>query len=291
MIDALLMHHLLKAVPKSATMIIVGDVNQLPSVGAGNVLKDIINSEAFKVVELNEIFRQALRSSIIVNAHKIMNGQYPKIDNEEGTDFFFVNEDDQEKVLDKIILMVKERIPKKFGYDPINDIQVLTPMNRGVVGTSKINEALQDALNPDGFEIIRGGRRYRVGDKVMQIRNNYDKNVFNGDIGVISDIDSDNHCVTVNVDGNDINYEYSELDELVLAYAVSIHKSQGSEYPVVVIPLVMSHYIMLARNLVYTGITRGKKLVVIVGSKKAMLLAVNNNKIAARNTRLRERLS
>jgi exodeoxyribonuclease V alpha subunit len=289
MIDTLLMHHLLKAVPNHATLILVGDINQLPSVGAGNVLKDIINSNAFAVVELNEIFRQALQSSIVVNAHRIVSGQYPKIDNEEGTDFYFMNEDDQEKVLSKIILMVKERIPKKFGYDPTSDIQVLTPMNRGIVGTGKLNEALQDALNPDGFEITRIGRRYRVGDKVMQIRNNYDKNVFNGDIGVISNIDPDDKIVEITVDGKDIIYEYSELDELVLAYAVSIHKSQGSEYPVVVMPLVMSHYIMLQRNLVYTGITRGKKLVIVIGSKKAMFLSVNNNKIATRNTRLRER--
>jgi exodeoxyribonuclease V alpha subunit len=163
-------------------------------------------------------------------------------------------------------------------------------MNRGIVGTSKINESLQDALNPNGFEIVRGGRRYRVGDKVMQIRNNYDKNVFNGDIGIISDIDSENQQVFVNIDGNDISYEYSELDELVLAYAVSVHKSQGSEYPVVVMPLVMSHYMMLQRNLIYTGITRGKKLVVIVGSKKAMFISVNNDKTMKRNTWLRERL-
>jgi exodeoxyribonuclease V alpha subunit len=185
--------------------------------------------------------------------------------------------------------MVKERIPQKFGHDSINDIQVLTPMNRGTVGTAKLNESLQDALNPSGFEIIRGGRRYRTADKVMQIRNNYDKNIFNGDIGVISSIDSENQIVTVNVDGRDVNYEYSELDELVLAYAISVHKSQGSEYPAVVIPLVMSHYMMLQRNLIYTAITRGKKLVVVVGSKKAMFLSINNNKIATRYTWLRER--
>ncbi|MDR0632458.1 MAG: ATP-dependent RecD-like DNA helicase [Holosporaceae bacterium] len=289
MIDTLLMHHLLKAIPPQATLIIVGDINQLPSVGAGNVLKDIINSRAFAVVELNEIFRQASQSSIIVNAHRIIGGQYPKIDNAPGTDFYFIAEEDQEKVLQKILAMVKERIPQKFGYDSINDIQVLTPMNRGVVGTIKLNEALQDALNPRGFEIIRGGRRYRTADKVMQIRNNYDKNVFNGDIGVISAIDAENQAMTVNVDGREVNYEYSELDELVLAYAISVHKSQGSEYPAVIIPLVMAHYIMLQRNLVYTGITRGKKLVVVVGSKKAMFLSINNNKIAARYTWLQER--
>jgi exodeoxyribonuclease V alpha subunit len=290
MIDTLLMHHLLKAIPKFATLIMVGDVNQLPSVGAGNVLKDIINSKAFTVVELNEIFRQARESDIIMNAHRIISGQYPKIDNQDRTDFFFINEDEPEKILDKIILMVRERIPKKFSYDPLNDIQVLTPMNRGIVGTAKLNEALQDALNPNGFEIIRGGRRYRTDDKVMQIKNNYDKNVFNGDIGTISYIDSENQTVAVNIDGNDISYDYADLDELVLAYAVSIHKSQGSEYPVVVIPLVMAHYVMLHRNLLYTAITRGEKFVIVIGGKKALFIAVNNNKTMKRNTWLCSRL-
>ncbi|GHU12788.1 ATP-dependent RecD-like DNA helicase [Alphaproteobacteria bacterium] len=290
MIDTLLMYHLLKAIPRHATLILVGDINQLPSVGAGNVLGDIIHSKAFTVIELNEIFRQAQESAIIMNSHRIVNGKYPEINNSESSDFFFNSEDDQEKVLEKITSLVKTRIPKKFGYDPISDIQVLTPMNRGIVGTSKMNESLQESLNPNGFEITRGGRRYRVGDKVMQIRNNYDKNVFNGDIGFISDIDAENQQIFVNIDGNDISYEYSELDELVLAYAVSIHKSQGSEYPVVVIPLVMSHYMMLQRNLIYTGITRGKKLVVIVGSKKAMFISVNNDKTMKRNTWLKERL-
>jgi exodeoxyribonuclease V alpha subunit len=290
MIDILLMYHLLKAIPPSATLILVGDVNQLPSVGAGSVLRDIIGSNTFPMVELNEIFRQARNSSIIVNAHKIIGGYYPKIDNEDGTDFYFLNEDDPEKVLEKILLMVKERIPRKFGYDPRGEIQVLTPMNRGQVGTARLNESLQEILNPNGFEIVRGGRRYRVGDKVMQIRNNYNKNVFNGDIGFISSIDAENQQISVNIDGREITYEYHELDELTLAYAVSIHKSQGSEYPAVVLPLIMSHYVMLQRNLLYTGITRGKKLVVVIGSKKAMFIAVNNNKIAARNTWLGERL-
>ncbi|MDR1361589.1 MAG: ATP-dependent RecD-like DNA helicase [Holosporaceae bacterium] len=290
MIDILLMYHLLRAIPPQATLVLVGDVNQLPSVGAGSVLKDVINSKAFSVVRLNEIFRQAQRSSIIVNAHKIISGQYPLIDNSPGADFYFLREDEQEKVLDKVLGMVKERIPKKFGYNPLSEIQVLTPMNRGMVGTAKINESLQDAINPHGAEIIRGGRRYRVGDKVMQIRNNYDKNVFNGDMGQITDMDSESQTLSVNIDGREINYEYSELDELTLAYAVSIHKSQGSEYPAVVLPLVMGHYVMLQRNLLYTGITRGKKLVVVIGSKKAMFIAVNNNKIATRNSWLCERL-
>ncbi|MDR1551662.1 MAG: ATP-dependent RecD-like DNA helicase [Holosporaceae bacterium] len=290
MVDTLLMYHLVKAIPRQATLILVGDINQLPSIGAGNVLKDVIHSKAFAIVELNEIFRQARQSAIIVNAHRIINGQYPKIDNAQNSDFYFIDKEDQEEVLEKVILMVKSRIPEKFGFDSVNDIQVLTPMNRGIVGTGKINEALQGALNPQGFEIVRGGRRYRVGDKVMQIRNNYNKNVFNGDIGIISEADQEEQTISVNIDGRNIRYEYSELEELVLAYAISIHKSQGSEYQAVVIPLVTAHYVMLQRNLVYTGITRGKKLVVIVGSKKAMFISINNNKTSARNTYLCERL-
>lgn len=261
----------------------------MPSVGAGNVLKDIIDSKVFAVTELNEIFRQAKSSKIIVNAHKIIHGEYPQIDNIEDTDFFFMEEDDQERILEKTLLMVSDRIPKKFDLDPI-DIQVLTPMNRGIVGTAKLNEALQDKLNPNGEEIIRGGRKYRVGDKVMQIRNNYDKNVYNGDIGFIIGIDIENQLVNVSIDGNIIDYEYSELDELVLAYAVSIHKSQGSEYHAVVMPLTMAHYVMLQHNLFYTEVTRGKKLVVIIGSKKAMYVSVKNNKVIERNTWLEQRL-
>ena len=290
MIDTLLMSHLLKAIPQHAILILIGDINQLPSVGPGSVLKDIIKSNAIKVVELNEIFRQAQTSKIIVNAHKIIRGKLPEIDNEDETDFYFISEDDQEKIAEKILLMVKKRIPKKFNFDSTKDIQVLTPMNRGTVGTIKMNDYLQDALNPLGFEIVQGGRKYRVGDKVMQIRNNYDKSVFNGDIGFIADIDTKNQSVLVNIDGNEISYEYSELDELVLAYAISIHKSQGSEYPVVIIPIIMAHYMMLQRNLVYTGITRGKKLVIVIGSKKAIFMAVNNNKTIKRNTWLQERL-
>lgn len=291
MIDTLLMYHLMMAIPKFATVIFVGDINQLPSVGAGNILKDIIESNALTVVKLNEIFRQAQQSKIIVNSHKIINGQMPQIDNADGTDFYFMQEEEPESALSKIVLMVKERITKKFGYDPINDIQVLTPMNRGIIGTIGLNNALQQALNPNGLEINRGEKKYRVGDKVMQIKNNYDKEVFNGDIGFISNIDTEEHSISVNIDDKQIIYEYSELDELVLAYAVSIHKSQGSEYPVVVIPVMMTHYVMLARNLIYTGITRGRKLVIIVGSKKAMFMATKNNKTMHRFTSLKERLS
>ena len=291
MVDNLLMYHLMSAVPKFATVIFVGDVQQLPSVGAGNVLKDIIDSGAIPVIELNQIFRQAQKSAIIVNSHKIINGQMPEIDNrQKDSDFFFIREGNPVRATEKIASLVKERIPRKFGFNPFIDIQVLAPMNRGEIGTEALNNALQQILNPSGFEIIRNGRKFRIGDKVMQIRNNYDREVFNGDLGFILDIIPENQSVTVNIDGRDISYDYSDLEELVLAYAVSVHKSQGSEYPAVIIPIMTQHNIMLARNLIYTGITRGKKLVILVGSLKAMSTAVQNNKTAERYTWLSERL-
>lgn len=290
MIDTLLMYHLLKAIPQFATVIFVGDINQLPSVGAGNVLKDIIDSHALAVIELNEIFRQARRSKIILNAHRINEGKFPFLDSSENSDFHFIEEEDTEKVSEQIIQMVKETLPKRLGCDPINDIQVLTPMNKGIVGAHELNNALQQSLNPHSFEITIETRKFRVADKVMQIKNDYNKDVFNGDIGYISDINPEERAATVNIDGREIHYDYTELDELVLAYAVSIHKSQGSEYPVVVIPIVTAHYIMLARNLIYTGITRGKKFVALVGSKKALFLAIKNNRAAKRFTRLKEKL-
>ncbi|MDR2669512.1 MAG: ATP-dependent RecD-like DNA helicase [Desulfovibrio sp.] len=290
MLDLILMYHLLKAIPQSAVFILVGDVDQLPSVGAGSVLKDIIASGVVPVVVLNEIFRQAQSSSIIVNAHKIIKGEMPSLTAGENDDFYFFQSEEPESALNRVIDVVKVRIPRRFGFRPFEDIQVLTPMNRGVVGTTRLNEALQDALNPNGFELVRGGRKYRIGDKVMQIRNNYDKEIYNGDIGIISTIDTEAQTVSVNVDGRDIEYDYTELDELTLAYAVSIHKSQGSEYPVVVIPVMTQHYVMLQRNLLYTGVTRGKKLVVLVGTRKAIGIAVKNNKISKRNTWLYARL-
>jgi exodeoxyribonuclease V alpha subunit len=290
MVDLLLMYNLLKTIPNYATFIMVGDINQLPSVGAGNVLKDIIDSCKITVVQLNEIFRQAQQSMIVVNAHRIINGILPNIKNEYATDFYFIKEIDPEKIKDQVVSLVKERIPRKFGFNALNDIQVLTPMHRGVIGTANLNDSIQNSLNPNGFEIIKGDRKYRVGDKVMQIRNNYDKDVFNGDIGFITNIDTNEQVVLVKIDERLIRYEYLELDELILAYVVSIHKSQGSEYPVVIMPLSMSHYIMLQRNLIYTGITRGKKLVVLVGEMQALSAAVNNNKTMERNTLLDVRL-
>jgi exodeoxyribonuclease V alpha subunit len=290
MLDLILMHHLLKAVPDDAVLILVGDVDQLPSVGAGSVLKDVIASGVIPVVTLSEIFRQARTSSIIVNAHKIVKGEMPAFTHRANDDFYFFKSEDPDEALARVLDVVKKRIPQKFSFHPMEDIQVLTPMNRGSVGTSRLNESLQETLNPNGFELVRGGRKYRVGDKVMQIRNNYDKDVYNGDIGIVSDIDSEEQTISVNVDGRDIKYDFTETDELVLAYAVSIHKSQGSEYPVVVIPIMTQHYIMLQRNLLYTGVTRGKKLVVLVGTYKAIGMAVKNNKIAKRNSWLFARL-
>jgi len=292
MIDMLLMHHLLKAIPVAATFIMVGDVNQLPSVGAGNVLKDIIDSSIIPVVQLNEIFRQAKESSIIVNAHKINEGIIPnlKASPEKLDDFYFIEQEEPEKALEMIIHLVRQGIPKRFGFDSVNDIQVLSPMHRGTVGAGNLNVELQKALNPGEEGVLRGGRLFRVNDKIMQIVNNYDKEVYNGDIGRISSIDEEEKEVKVIVDDREIVYDYSDLDELVHAYAVSIHKSQGSEYPAVVIPILIQHYMLLQRNLLYTGVTRGKKLVIIVGTKKAMAIAVKNNRTEKRYTLLKERL-
>ena len=293
MIDTILMHYLLKAIPPEATFILVGDVNQLPSVGAGNVLKDIISSNSVPVVELDEIFRQAKESLIIVNAHKINNGILPSFrpSNDKLDDFYFIEREDPEEVVKIILELTKERIPTKFGFDPVDDIQILTPMHRGTVGAGNLNMELQKLLNPVEDGVIRGNRNFRVNDKVMQIKNNYDKEVFNGDIGRVKRIDQENQDVVISFDGRDIPYDYTDLDEIVLAYAVSVHKSQGSEYPAVVIPILTQHYILLQRNLIYTGVTRGRKLVIIVGTKKALTIGVKNDKTQKRYTYLRQRLS
>lgn len=293
MVDTTLMHHLLKAVPQEATLILVGDVDQLPSVGAGNVLKDIIDSMVIPTVRLTEIFRQAKESLIIVNAHRVNNGQMPVFTyhKDQLQDFYFFEIEEPEKVLEKILELCKEKIPGKFGFHPVHDIQVLTPMHRGVAGASNLNAELQKHLNHSTDELTRGGKVLKAGDKVMQIRNNYDKEVFNGDIGRILRIDREEQEIVVDYDGRHISYEYSELDEIVLAYAVSVHKSQGSEYPVVVMPILTQHYMLLQRNLLYTGITRGKKLVIVVGTKKALAIAIKNNKPQKRYTLLRDRLT
>ncbi len=292
MVDCILMHHLLKAIPPHATFIMVGDVNQLPSVGAGNVLNDVISSGVVPTVELNEIFRQARQSSIIVNAHRINGGIVPTFKPSEGEldDFFFVYKEDPEEAAKTVVDLVKRRIPKRYGFNPFDDIQVLTPMHRGSVGAGNLNILLQEALNPSGECVTRFGRTFRVRDKVMQIRNNYDKEIFNGDIGRIIRIDEEEQELTVSFDGRRVDCEFANLDEMVPAYAVSIHKAQGSQFPVVVIPVHTQHYMLLQRNLIYTGITRGSKLVVLVGTTKALAIAVANNKTQKRFTRLAERL-
>ena len=243
MIDIILMNSLLKAVPLSMRLILVGDIDQLPSVGAGNVLRDIIDSGAVPVIRLTRIFRQAQSSRIVTNAHKINQGTFPDISNGRHSDFFFIKQEDPEQAARDIVNIVKNRIPKAYGYST-NDIQVLAPMQRSVVGATNLNIALQEAINPVGDSLSRGGFRYRRGDRVMQIRNNYDKDVFNGDIGTVEHVDMEERTLTVSFDGNSIEYEDSELDELTLAYATTIHKSQGSEYPVVVMPLLMTHFVM-----------------------------------------------
>ncbi|HQP51852.1 MAG TPA: AAA family ATPase, partial [Syntrophorhabdaceae bacterium] len=292
MVDSQLMYHFLKAVSLKATLILVGDVDQLPSVGAGCVLKDIINSKRITIVVLDQIFRQSRESMIVVNAHRINKGDLPifKSDETRLKDFYFFFIEDPEKVLEKIIQLCRDIIPARFHFHPLEDIQVLTPMHKGTVGVASLNTALQKELNIRKEEIMRGGKVFKVGDKVIQLRNNYDKDVYNGDIGRVVNIDGETQEMIVDYDGRRVKYEFFELDEVVLAYAISVHKSQGSEYPVVIIPVLTQHYMLLQRNLLYTGITRGKKLVILIGTKKALAIAINNNKPQKRYTMLKERL-
>ena len=291
MVDIILMNNLLKAVPNETVVILVGDVDQLPSVGAGNVLKDIIESGIVNVVELTRIFRQAQGSSIINNAHKINKGDFPELKGSRGSDFFFIEEDEPSKVVQSIKELCTKRLPGFYKVDPVNDIQVLCPMQLGETGAVNLNIVLQEALNSSNITIKYGGTTYRYSDKVMQIKNNYDKNVFNGDIGIITKIDTEERTLAISFDGNEVDYDATELDEVVLAYATTVHKSQGSEYKIVVAPFTMQHYMMLQRNLLYTCVTRAKKVMVLVGTKKAVAIAVRNNKTTKRNTRLTERLA
>jgi len=323
MLDVPLAYHLLKAIPHSASVVFVGDVDQLPSVGPGNFLRDLIESGIAPVVRLTEIFRQARNSSIVTNAHRVNRGEMP-VTTASGTlaplkahggatvsvadvpDFFFIAEDQPDRVLATIKTLCAERVPKKFGFDRMRDIQVLTPMHKGLCGSENLNRELQAALNPSGPVIQRFGRTYRVGDRVMQIRNNYDKDVFNGDLGRVKRLDLVEQQVIVEMENvasrpdrpaesgastfREVVYEFTDMDELLPAYAISVHKSQGNEYPCVIVPVLTQHYVLLQRNLLYTAITRGKQLVILIGSKKALAIAVRNNKTAARFSRLKERL-
>lgn len=293
MIDLFLMHALLKAIPAAATLILVGDIHQLPSVGPGNVLRDLIDSGKAPTVYLTEIFRQARESLIVLNAHRINHGLFPRLtrpSNGDLSDFYLIEQDDPERVVAAISELCTRRIPDRFGLDPLSQIQVLTPMHKGPVGTANLNRVLQKALNPSRQAITAMGTVLREGDKVMQTRNNYSKEVFNGDIGKIANIDTETSTLTVRFDGEAVVYDTSELDELILAYAVSVHKSQGSEYAAVVMPVMLQHFVLLQRNLIYTGITRAKELVVMIGSKKALTMAIRNDTPRRRRTGLTHRL-
>ncbi|MBW1898279.1 MAG: AAA family ATPase, partial [Deltaproteobacteria bacterium] len=282
MVDTVLMYHLLNAVPVTSKLILVGDVFQLPSVGPGNVLGDIIRSKAIPVFYLTEIFRQAQESPIIINAHMVRRGESPDFNSKntdnELSEFYFINQSDPNTIVETIVKLCVDSIPKRFYFDPIKDIQVLTPMHKGVAGTINLNQVLQKALNHNTDQAEIMGGIYKTGDKVMHLKNNYLKDVFNGDIGTIAGVDRETNQVMVDYEGRVVVYEPEEMHELSLAYAISVHKSQGSEYPAIIVPLITQHYIMLQRNLLYTAMTRGKKLVILIGTRKAFQIALNNDK-------------
>jgi exodeoxyribonuclease V alpha subunit len=290
MIDIFLMYALLKAIEQKSLLILVGDIDQLPSVGPGNVLKDVLNSGVGEVIRLSEIFRQARESKIVVNAHRINQGAFPLIDNAKGSDFFYIHEEDPSRIPDIIVTLCTSRLPSFYKFDPVDDIQVLSPMYKGDVGANNLNRLLQNSLNPQGRMFKIKSREFREGDKVMQVKNNYRKQVFNGDIGRIFSIDSTGRSLVISYGMLQVEYDYEEIDEIVLAYAVSVHKSQGSEYRAVILPVTSQHYIMLQRNLLYTAVTRAKELVVLVGTKQAIGIAIRNNRVDVRYTALRERL-
>ena len=293
MVDVVLGHQFFRAVPSNACVILVGDVDQLPSVGPGTVLADSISSGAVPVVRLTEIFRQAAESQIITAAYAINQGRMPKLTATEGlTDFYYIESDEPEAIQDLVVRLVKERIPGRFKFDPKSNIQVLTPMNRSILGARNLNQVLQTALNPSdgGPEVERFGWTFRIGDRVIQTENDYNRDVFNGDLGIVEKINRVEQQMVVNFEGRSVEYDFGDLDELALAYVLSIHKSQGSEFPCVVIPVHTQHYMMLQRNLLYTAVTRGKKLVVLVGTKKAVGMAVRRQDTSRRYTALRKRL-
>lgn len=288
MIDTLLFYHLLKAIPSATRVILIGDIDQLPSVGAGNVLKDLIASQTIGVTRLTQIYRQAAHSKIVTNAHLINRGEFPEVMG--GSDFKFIEHEAQEDILATIVELILQKLPSKYHFHKFEDIQVLAPMKRGMIGTENLNVVLQKTLNPSPTPLVRMGRTFHVGDKVMQIRNDYEKLVFNGDVGRILSIDLPSQTLTVRFEDRRVDYGFSEIDDLILAYAVSIHKYQGSECPCIIIPLHMSHFKMLHRNLLYTGITRGKKLVILIGTKQAIGMAVKNDDVKNRHTGLKESL-
>jgi exodeoxyribonuclease V alpha subunit len=294
MVDVPLMSRLLAALPEAGSLLMVGDVDQLPSVGPGSVLADLIESQAIPVLRLTEIFRQAAESRIIQSAHAINEGRLPEpVPAGESSDYFFIEREEPEEIASLILELASSRLPKKFGHHPLRDIQILTPMNRGSLGARELNLRLQEKLNPprhDRLEVQRFGLLYRVGDKVIQLENNYDKEVFNGDIGFVRDMSSEEETVIVNYEGRDVLYDFDELDELGLAYALTVHKSQGSEFPAVILPVATQQYLLLQRNLIYTGVTRGRKLVVVCGQPKALAMAVRNHLPTQRYGALRERL-
>jgi len=294
MLDTLLMFHLINAVPMTAVLVLVGDVYQLPSIGAGNVLSDMIKSGQAPIFYLKKIFRQAHQSPIIMNAHRIRNGELPVLkpmDDSEGlSEFYFFEEDDPNRVVSNIVELCTTIIPEAFSFDPMHDIQVLTPMHKGLVGTTHLNQVLQKELNPNPVMVETTGTAFKVGDKVMHLKNNYQKDVFNGDIGTINAVDIKESVFSVDYYGRTVDYDFTETDEVSLAYAISVHKSQGSEYPAVILPIMIQHYVLLQRNLLYTAITRGKSLVIIIGTKKALTVALKNDKPKKRLSGLAFRL-
>ena len=290
MLDIRLMRNLLLAIKPQTRVIFVGDIDQLPAVGPGNVLSDIISSGIVPIIELKNIYRQEGESLIIHNAHKVRDGQFPYIGKPKNNDFFFIEKEEPEEVVDLILNLLTRRIPESFNYNPLYDVQVLVPTNKGIVGVNNLNSRIQDILNFNSQKVLRGSVQYRLNDKVIQLKNNYEKDVYNGDIGFISGIDMEMEEITVNFDGRNVSYDFSELDEISLSYAISIHKSQGSEFKCVIIPILTSHYMLLQRNLLYTAITRARELAVIVGSKKAIGMAVNRNIVEKRYTSLKELL-
>jgi exodeoxyribonuclease V alpha subunit len=294
MLDTFLLHSMVRALPDDAGLLLVGDVDQLPSVGPGDVLADLMASGSVPVVRLTQVFRQAEQSAIVLNAHRINDGQMPVVPNRQGdelVDFYTIQADEPEEARTRILQLVSDRIPDAFGYDPVEDVQVLSPMHRGEVGCDSLNDAIQARLHPDRPGIERAGTTWKQGDRVMQMRNNYDLEVFNGDVGRIERIDEQDEQLVVDYDGEPVPYTFDQLDELSLAYAVTVHKSQGSEYPVVIIPVVTQHYIMLQRNLLYTAVTRAEELVVLVGSRRAVNIAVTNDDARHRFTRLDRRVA